>query len=663
MEGYFMTNPVMAGMGPVQTAAEEVRLQAQNVGGIDETEVEFRPGVNVLTGWNASNRTSLLQAIMAAVGSDRVSLKGDAQAGRVKMTMGEETYVRSIERRGDDVAFGGDPFTEDPELADLFAFLLESNDARRAVARGDDLREIIMRPIDTEAIQAEIEELEARQREIESKLQERSRIAEEMTSLEEERDGLEAKIAEKRAALEQTREEIGTLDAEIEETRERKAELESKLTELQEKRSTLGDVRFRIETERESVKEIEDELAEIEAELESHDGSATDDIQTLREQIEHLRSRKRAFDSTINQLQALIQFNEEVLNDESPDVFSVLDGGSETNDEVTDQLLPEAESLVCWTCGQETTREDIEKRLDTLRGRRTDLVEQRRETTEDLERKKDRREEIIQVQEHRDELEDRQEKLERELQDADEELDRLQERRAELIESIERIEAEVEDLREDAYDEIIDVHKEANTLELEVEQLESELQDTEERLQSTQQQVDELASLEDEQSEVRTRLEEARSRIQNLEDEAIAAFNDHMAAILDFLEYDNLERIWLERVEREVREGRQKVSREFFELHIVRSTETGTVYEDRVAHLSESEREVTGLVFALAGYLAHEVYEEIPFMLLDSIEAIDSNRIASLVEYLEEHAEYLVVALLPEDAAAVDDSYHRISEI
>jgi hypothetical protein len=68
-------------------------------------------------------------------------------------------------------------------------------------------------------------------------------------------------------------------------------------------------------------------------------------------------------------------------------------------------------------------------------------------------------------------------------------------------------------------------------------------------------------------------------------------------------------------------------------------------------------------VFALAGYLAHEVYEEVPFILLDSLEAIDSDRIATLVEYMEGYADYLVAALLPEDAAALDDSYRRVTDI
>ena len=81
-----------------------------------------------------------------------------------------------------------------------------------------------------------------------------------------------------------------------------------------------------------------------------------------------------------------------------------------------------------------------------------------------------------------------------------------------------------------------------------------------------------------------------------------------------------------------------------------------------IDHLSESEREVTGLVFALAGYLVHEVYETVPFMLLDSLE-IDSDRTATLIEYFTDDADYLIVALLPKDTRTLDESHRRMTEI
>jgi hypothetical protein len=136
-----------------------------------------------------------------------------------------------------------------------------------------------------------------------------------------------------------------------------------------------------------------------------------------------------------------------------------------------------------------------------------------------------------------------------------------------------------------------------------------------------------------------------------------------MESVLEILGYENLERIWIERKQQEVRDGRRTVEEAVFDLHVVRSTDEGRTYEDSIDHLSESEREVTGLIFALAGYLTHEVHETCPFLLLDSIEAIDSGRIARLVDYVSEYAEYTVVALLHEDAQALDDAYPRISEI
>jgi len=136
-----------------------------------------------------------------------------------------------------------------------------------------------------------------------------------------------------------------------------------------------------------------------------------------------------------------------------------------------------------------------------------------------------------------------------------------------------------------------------------------------------------------------------------------------MGAVLAILGYENLERVWVERVQRQVREGQRTAQRNVFELHVVRSTASGATYEDTVDHLSESEREVTRLVFALVGYLVHDVHETVPFMLLDSLEAIDAERLAELVEYVADYPEYLVVALLPEDAQALDDDYHRVTDI
>jgi hypothetical protein len=59
-----------------------------------------------------------------------------------------------------------------------------------------------------------------------------------------------------------------------------------------------------------------------------------------------------------------------------------------------------------------------------------------------------------------------------------------------------------------------------------------------------------------------------------------------MDSILDQLNYENLDRIW---IEGEVRTERHSESGSAFELHVVSTTDSGAAYEDTVNHLSESE--------------------------------------------------------------------------
>ena len=86
-------------MSSPELSEQSVNLTVRNVGGIDETSVVLSDGVTALTGRNATNRTSLLQAIMAGLGSENVSLKGDADEGEVTLEFDGETYTRRLHRR------------------------------------------------------------------------------------------------------------------------------------------------------------------------------------------------------------------------------------------------------------------------------------------------------------------------------------------------------------------------------------------------------------------------------------------------------------------------------------------------------------------------------------------------------------------------------------
>ena len=99
-------------MSQSRVTEEHAELRVENVGGIDTTEIVLSPGVTSLTGRNATNRTSLLQALMATLGSEHVSLKGDADHGKVSLTLDSKTYTCTLERRNGIVVFDSDPISK-----------------------------------------------------------------------------------------------------------------------------------------------------------------------------------------------------------------------------------------------------------------------------------------------------------------------------------------------------------------------------------------------------------------------------------------------------------------------------------------------------------------------------------------------------------------------
>jgi DNA repair exonuclease SbcCD ATPase subunit len=639
-------------MSNARSEVSGATLTVRNIGGINETTIEFDPGVTVLAGRNATNRTSLLRAVAAALGSSSTPLKSDAEDGEASLTIDGQTYTRTFERVGGTVTSDGDPYLDDAEAADLFAFLLSSNEARRAVVRGDDLRELIMRPVDTEALQAEIDRLRGEKRRIDRRLDELDELSDELPELETERKSLDERLEQKREALAEAEADLEAADVEPATGREDKAELESKMNDLNEARSELETVEYRLETDRQSLDSLREDREELEEELANLPAVSTERIERLDGEIDRLQSQKRSIESTVNQLNQIVQFNEGMLDGNDPGLGRELS----SDGSVTDGLLGEDRTVVCWTCGSEVERSAIDTTLDRLRDLRTDRIEERNKIESELAELRTELDDLRSRRDRHQRVQTKIDRVETEIEDRKSAIEDRIDRREQLQSRIEELEAAVDALQQRDYDEVLDHQRRVSERSFEVERVENQLDSVETKIEEIEAKLAERDSLEDERDRVREDLDERRDRIGTIETEAVEAFNQHMDNLLSVLGYANVERIWIERTERP---GRGSDGQ--FDLHVVRSTDSGAAYEDTVDHLSESEREVTGLVFALAGYLAHEVYETVPFMLLDSLEAIDAERIADLVEYFGTHAEYLVVALLPEDATAVDADYRVTS--
>lgn len=649
-------------MGPQIVDYAAGRVHAENIGGIQDTTVTFSPGVTILVGRNATNRTSFLQAVMAALGSSKVSIKGDADEAAVELTLGDETYTRRLHRQQGSVTTDGTPYLEDAELADLFAFLLESNEARRAVAASGDLREIIMRPIDTDEIHAEIDRLVEERERLKSELDEIDDLKDDLPELESKRVELQDQIDNKKTELAAKEEELKAADVDVEEQQAEKSKLESELERLRSKWSALEDVRYDLETERESLDALHQERRELEAEAEALPETPMGELDTVESELNRLRQQKQRLEAEVSELQSVIGFNEELIEEADSGVFEGL--ATDGANELTDQLLDD-DKVTCWTCGSEVDRDQIGTTVSRLRQLSQETMSEVNALKTEISDLTSEKRDLEQSQRDRDRIERRLADIDDQIEDSEALIQSLQERREALTEEIKEVENTVEALENEREDHstVLDIHKETNQLEYELGRLETELERVEGEITDIERRIEAEGDVEAQREEVTMEIKELRTEIERIEQGAVEQFNEHMDSVLKMLDYNNLDRIWLERIEREVREGRRKVNKSGFELHVIRISNSGAAYEDTVDHLSESEREVTGLVFALAGYLAHEVYEDAPFMLLDSLEAIDSERIAALIEYLTDYTGYLLVALLPEDAAALPDEYNRITEI
>jgi len=408
VNGKFLFNCyfVISKMSQLKTSPE-ARLEVENVGGINKTKAAFTPGMTILTGRNATNRTSFLQAIMAVLGSGNASLKADADEGSVTLELDGSTYTRRLTRRENGIVMDGNPYLEDPTLAELFAFLLETNECRQAIARGDNLHDIIMEPVDTAEIENKIQSYETERDEIDTKIQSLDTLQQRLPQLEAEKQELKEDLRENHEALVEKRAELENADKNIEETRSEKDDLEKKLDELNSARGEIQDVRRQIDSEQESIDALQSERKEIEAELEELSPVADQKITDIDQQSQRLRGQIDAINEATTELQSVIQFNEEFLEEGQPQLVDQFT--DDTDGDVTDELLDDRATVTCWTCGSDVETDQIETTLDTLRSFRKEKVQQRQTL----------KQEVDDLQTEKRELEKQRDEFQRLQQDLD----------------------------------------------------------------------------------------------------------------------------------------------------------------------------------------------------------------------------------------------------
>jgi len=143
---------------------------------------------------------------------------------------------------------------------------------------------------------------------------------------------------------------------------------------------------------------------------------------------------------------------------------------------------------------------------------------------------------------------------------------------------------------------------------------------------------EEINIIEDEIEALKERKESKQRELKSQFDEAMATALDHFAPGFDGARLDIKVNS-----ENEI---------ESFDLIVARDGR-----ETTIDTLSEAERELVGIVVAIAGYRTFEVGDRVPMILLDGVSQLAADNLSLLCEYLSEDTEMLVTTAYPETNA------------
>ncbi|WP_248906117.1 archaea-specific SMC-related protein [Halocatena marina] len=564
-------------------------LSIENIAGIRRGEAHIEPGVNAVRASNWQGKSSFLTSIKAACGTAAPLTDGHA-SGQVVLQTNDEECTVILERMNGTISRTGNPYLDDEYdrvCAELFAFLDEDNKIRQAVRDGTNVETLLTRPLDFENIDEQIADLRTEREQTTTELERAESAADRLPKLHQRITDLESDLEALRVERADINDETGGENAAREQLSDCRAERERVNTNIE-----------RLETTIERVRET---LSKKQTELEALSVPSGDSIER---ELETLHADLRTVERDQELLQSVYEANKRVLDE----------GRTELLSDISHGML--SDTVPCWLCGEDTTRDSIEAQLDALARQISDLQTQTATTRDRVEELEGKRDAVQKVRRRERELTDRIADLETRLAETEESLTNARERRADLNRQIDELTTEVDT----ADDRISDLESEIKYTEAALTDVREELEETETQAERRDILEAEVHSLNEEITELRNRKEQIKRRVR----EAFSASLDDLLA----------------RFETGFETARLTST---FELIIARDGR-----EAQLNSLSEGERELLGIVAALAGHKAFDVSDRVPVMLLDQLGGLASDNLQTVVNYLNDSVDYLVLTVYPE---------------
>jgi chromosome segregation ATPase len=569
-------------------------VDIQRIAGILAGSATIDPGINAVRGSNWQGKSSFIEAVKTGLGTSTELTEG-ADSGRVELQTPDRAVTVDLVEENGSVVRQGTPYLDaeyDIIRADLFACLDERNEIRSTVRRGENLEDVLMRPLDFQDIDEQIADLKREREQVEAELSQAEEASKRLPTVQRKVENLEAEVEE----LHEKRERIAATDADLGDDGSTQRALSRAQTERNEAKRRVERLEASIERTEKRLEERREELAKLEV--------PDDDVD---ERLVAARDRLSEHERDLEILQSLYSATEMVLDENRVDLLT----------DVQRNLV--ADELTCWICGGDTTRGDVESQLDAL----GEELTERRAATESLQSEvnnlENKREEIKQRKRRQTDLETEIGDLKDTLADREESLESAQERLREVTTRVENLSEGIDQTIEELSD-----------VESEIKLREAELDDSQAELGQLQARADRLDTLRTERQDLTSEIKTLRNRKDRIRQEARAAFDETMQEIIS-------------RFDTGFETARLTAD---FEIIVARDGR-----EASLDALSEGELELIGFVAALAGRESFDVEESVPLLLVDGLGSLDDDNLHTLVEYLRDRAQYLIFTAYPESEA------------
>jgi len=455
------------------------------------------------------------------------------------------------------------------------------------------------------------------------------RIAEQIQELEDEREELREEVRSIEARIDDARDrkadaadevreiegEIDSTEGEIDDVREEIGDMEDRLEALRGEREDVDDrmqtIDEQVSAKEEAIGGIRADIEELEAELEdSRIPELTEQAETLREEIDDLEDRMDDLDGQLNEYQLEKQYAEESI----------------------EELHETIEAAQNRKAEQEERIEELEGEIEEGE----DVLEEKRQEVMELE------DELSDLKDDREALRDTLREAQQKRDDIQEEVNAVENDLSNRRETAERLEWEVEELEAEVGDHDPDEVPDHDTVTERIEELETKMSALEPVNMLAIDEYDEVqAELGDLQAGRETLVEERdgiEDRIESYEAQKKATFMEAFEAIDE--QFQDI----FQRLSNGTGNLYLENEADPFDGGLTMKAQPGDKPVQRLDAMSGGEKSLTALAFIFA----IQRYNPAPFYALDEIDAFldaaNAERVGELVDELAESAQFVVVS-------------------